>query len=213
MNAPAVLTPPITNVLGPLRWPSDEARTWVTAFLHGRRNDPATLAIVLYGSAVRDVGEPADVDLLMIRRGRWHDADVPFDVDLRVFEESDVELRISEGDEVLGWALRFGVPLLDRDCFWSALVADWSGRLPLPSADAAEWRASRALRAAAGLREAGDTDAAEETQRAALTQRARAKLIRAGVFPLSRPELPDQLILLGEHELAAELDQFVAVRR
>ena len=213
MHASALLTPPKSDSLDHLRWPSDEARTWVRGLLRQATNDPATLAIVLYGSAVRGVGEPGDVDLLMIRRGAWRDTDVPLDVDFRVFGHSDIEARIGGGDEVLGWALRLGVPVFERDDWWSALVARWHGRLPLPSADAADERARRAERAAKGLRESGDVDAAEEVRLTALTQRARSKLVRAGVFPLSRPELPEQLIAIGEHGLAAELDPFVAERR
>ena len=211
MNAPALLAP-ARDVLGQLRWPSDEARAWVTTLIRESPGDPDTLAVVLYGSAVRSVGEPADVDLLLIRRASWRDADIPFDVDLRVFEETEIETRIRLGDEVLGWALRFGVPLFERDAFWSGLVERWNGRLPLPSADAADERADRAQRAADGLRQAGDVDAAEELRLAALTQHARSKLIRAGVFPLSRPELPEQLIRIGESQLAAELDPFVVAR-
>lgn len=212
MNGLALLPPLTIDVLDQLRWPSDEARAWVTALIRESASDPDTLAIVLYGSAVRGAGEPADVDLLMVRRGVWRDADIPFDVDLRVFEETELETRIRLGDEVLGWALRFGVPVFERDDFWSALAANWNGRLPFPSADAADERVSRAERAANGLCEAGDADAAEEVGLAAVTQRARSKLIRAGVFPLSRPELPEQLIAIGEHELAAELDRSLVTR-
>jgi len=47
---------------------------------------------------------------------------------------------------------------------------------------------------------------------AALTQRARARLIRAGIYPQSRPELPDQLIGIGEHDLARELSDLLHAR-
>ncbi|HEX2205484.1 MAG TPA: hypothetical protein VHG91_19390, partial [Longimicrobium sp.] len=129
----------------------------------------------------------------------------PLDVDVRGYERATVDEEIARGHEVLGWAVRFGVALWERDGFWSTLAERWRGRLPLPSAEAAEERAARAHRFSGELRAAGDEDAAREEWTTALTQRARARLIRAGVFPASRPELPEQLIAIGERGLAAEL--------
>ena len=94
----------------------------------------------------------------------------------------------------------------------TGLVERWEGRLPFPSAEAADARADRAARAAEGLRAGGDDEAADEVRLAALTQRARARLLRVGIFPLSRPELPDQLVELGDIELARQLADLLHAR-
>lgn len=204
MNAPALLTWK-PHSLDRVRWPSDEARDWVSELVVRAMDDPAILAVVIYGSAVRNVDEPGDLDLLMVHRGAMIEPHAPMDVDLCLYEEREVDSRIAGGDEVLGWGLRFGVPAFEREDCWSTLAARWDGRLPFPSADIAEARAARALRAAEGLRRGGDEDAADEVRIGALRQLARARLLRAGVFPLSRPELPEQLVQIGELDLAAEL--------
>lgn len=204
MSTVALLTQP-PRALGSVRWPSDEARVWVSELAGRAVDDPAILAVVIYGSAVRNVDEPGDLDLLVVHRGAKLESGAPMEVDLRMYHASELDGRIAAGDEVLGWALRFGVPVFERDDCWSTLAARWDGRLPLPSADIAEARAARALRAANGLRRGGDEDAADEVRNTALRQLARARLLRAGVFPLSGPELVEQLIQTGEHDLAAEL--------
>ncbi|MFL5539478.1 MAG: hypothetical protein ACJ8J0_10825 [Longimicrobiaceae bacterium] len=196
------------------RWPSDEAREWVEAFVRDGGDDPRICAIVAYGSAVRDVRSSGDIDLLYVVSGDGIREDIPpMDiVELRCFSAETVDERIANGDEVLGWSLRFGVPLFERDGYWTRLKARWKDRLPFPSADAAEERAARAFKVAEGLAAGGDEDAARELRLSALTQQARARLIRCGVFPLSRPELPQQLASIGEREIASELESLLAER-
>jgi predicted nucleotidyltransferase len=204
---------PLAALAGIRRWPSDEARHWVEAFVSDARDDPRICTIVAYGSAVRDVPESSDVDLLYVYAGDAADLDTPpMDVELRGFQLETLDDRVASGDEVLGWSLRFGVPLYERDGCWTALRARWAGRLPLPSADAAEERAARALKIADGLAAGGDQDAAAELRLTALTQQARARLIRYGVFPLSRPELPHQLASIGAWQIASELHALLSNR-
>jgi hypothetical protein len=196
------------------RWPSTEARHWIERFVADSAQDPRMLTIVAYGSTVREVAESGDIDLLYVFS---HDAplpiDPPFDVDVRGFRVDTVDQEIASGDEVLGWSLRHGVPLLDTDGYWSRLRDDWAARLPTPSASAAEERARRALKVAEGLAAGGDEDAAADLRLTGLTQRARARLIRSGVFPLSRPELPRQLTGIRETTLASELASLLSMRR
>jgi hypothetical protein len=207
------LDAPLAATAGIRRWPSDEVRSWVEAFVVDAKGDPRICAIVGYGSAVRDVGRSDDVDLLYVFAGDGIEAATPpFDVDLRGFRMEDVDQRIAAGDEVLGWSLRHGLPLFERDGYWTELQARWAGRLPFPSADAAEERAARALKIAEGLAAGGDEGAAAELRLTALTQSARARLIRRGVFPLSRPELPRQVTSIGEWEIASELDVLLSAR-
>ena len=58
----------------------------------------------------------------------------------------------------------------------------------------------------------GDEDAAQEQYITMLTQIARACLIRSDTYPASRPELPDQLKSVGEHELASQLEKALQTR-
>ena len=195
------------------RWPSAEARAWVEDLVAMLCDDERVSAVVIYGSSVRDAAGSSDIDLLFVHEGAPPELALPpLDVDARGYERSTVEAEVARGHEVLGWALRYGVLVWERDGFWSSLAARWRGAAPLPSADAAEERAARALRTSEDLRSAGDDDAAREQLLVALTQRARARLIRAGVYPRSRPELPLQLRTIGEGALAAELSRLIESR-
>lgn len=210
-----VLQPPApaASLAAIRRWPSDDARRWVAALLDEAAADPRFLAIVAYGSAVRDVPASEDVDLLYVYEGDTVAVDAPlFDVDLRGYAAGTLDERIASGDEVLGWSLRLGVPLFERDSYWTTLRARWKQRLPLPSAADAERRADRAFEASAGLADGGDEEAARDLRLSALTQQGRARLIRSGVYPRSRPELPQQLASIGERDIAAELSLLLAAR-
>jgi hypothetical protein len=208
-NAPASSSTELDRV----RWPGTEAKEWTRAFLADASSRADILAIVAYGSAVREVESSADVDLLFVFDGDAPELDPPpGDVDLRGYASDDVEALLAAGHDVLGWAMRFGVVLWQRDGWWDDLVARWIDRLPLPSEGAADERARKALRISHELETAGDADAAEEQRLVALTQRARAELIRAGVFPASRPELPRQLRDIGDAALARDLSDAIARR-
>jgi hypothetical protein len=196
-----------------VRWPSTEARAWTLAFVADASSRAGILAVVAYGSAVREVESSADVDLLFVYEGDPPELDPPpGDVDLRGYASDDVEALLAGGHDVLGWALRFGVALWQRDGWWDDLAARWRDRLPLPSEGAADERARKALRISREMETAGDTDAAEEQRLVALTQQARAELIRAGVFPGSRPELPKQLRDIGDAALARDLSDAIGRR-
>jgi hypothetical protein len=56
------------------------------------------------------------------------------------------------------------------------------------------------------LLQIGDADAAREQALSYLTHLARAELLEKGVYPASRPELPEQLRKIGDHHLARRLD-------
>ncbi|HEX6746698.1 MAG TPA: hypothetical protein VF092_05330 [Longimicrobium sp.] len=196
-----------TEIVGPIRWPNEEARVWVAQLL----TDTRVAVVVIYGSAVRAVTESNDVDLLLVADTEPAYAP-PLDVDLHWVDAAQVDSAVAAGDEVLGWGLRFGIPLVDREGIWARLIERWGDLLPFPSAAAADERARRATTAAEGLRADGDCEAADEVLLAALTQRARARLIRAGIYPLSRPELPDQLVELGDVDLARQLTDLLNAR-
>jgi hypothetical protein len=80
-----------------------------------------------------------------------------------------------------------------------------------PKTIGADILALRFERYAAQLVSAGDFDAALEQIIGMLTHMGRASLVRARVYPASRPELPAQLRGIGEYQLAEWLEQ--ALRR
>ncbi len=189
------------------RWPSPGAKEWVERFIPDACSNPSVLAVVAFGAGVRTTCFTADIDLLVIyERPKPYVAGRPIDVDIRWYERSQAESFIAQGQELLGWVLRFGELVCEHKGYWTNLRREWLGRMPFPSAEVAQERVKRAWRLYQELNEMGDEDAAQEQRLVALTQEARALLIRRGVYPASRPELPEQLRAINELPLAEKLE-------
>ena len=151
--------------------------------------------MVLVGSGARGVRNPnSDIDVLVLygddRRIRLRR---PGDVHLQQDSRSRFLKRLEDGDDYPGWALRFGTPLRDPGGWWAEHAAAESENPHWP-----DWRpklehARKRIRMASELLEAEDVDAATEELLFAASHVARAVLLKQGVFPLSRPELPSQL--------------------
>lgn len=159
-------------------------------------------AVVLVGSWARgtQVHPISDIDVLVIG-----ECDMPSPVGrIQVIRRSADEFRrlVMRGDDFAQWSLRFGRPLRGRQ-LWTALRDELLGVAPWPSGRSKLELAKRRLKAAEDLLAMGDLDAAGEETRYGLSHLARAVLLEAGVFPLSRPELPGQLEEIDEHELAS----------
>ncbi len=194
-------------------WPSSRARLWTIDAVTVARQDSAILAIVASGSAVRDVAQSDDLDLVLVyRRSRPNVPRPPIGVDLQQHEAAEVPRKLADGHDFLSWAVRFGQPLFEREEWWSRLRADWIDRLSLPSAAEARKRARRAQQLHQELKSLGDHDAATENYVSMLTHLARATLSDAGILPRSRPELADQLRRIGEAPLADRLTEALAHR-
>lgn len=190
-----------------LRWPTERSRRWLHAFLRSAEDDTNLLALVAIGSAVRPAVASDDLDLLAVCRNRAaHREKAPIEVDLRPVEADNLDAGVRAGDPLLVWAVRFGRPLFDRERTWADLSRRWRNSLPLPDPAVADRRAAAARKIMEVLREMGDEDAFRENRLTWLTHRARARLIRAGVHPHSRPELPAQLREIGDAPLAETLD-------
>ena len=203
-----------TEALAGVRvWPSEGARTWTIDALRQAKGNAAITAIVACGSAVRDVAQSDDLDLVLVyREGRPALPRPPIDVDLRQYERAEVARRLAAGHDYLSAAVRYGRVLHERDGWWSRLRADWNERLSLPSSDDARARAAETERRYDEMRELGDLAAAAELHVSALTHLARAALSDARVFPASRPELVDQLRSIDERPLADRLADALAHR-
>ena len=197
------------------KWPSIQAKEWVENFVQRLCKQLDIWAIVIFGSVIRQNAKYSlDVDLLIIyQNDRPNFSTPPLDVDIRSYRREDVESLITEGHEVLGWTIRFGKVLYEKDKYWTALCDKWKNHLPLPSAKVADKRAERAKQLFEDIKVIGDEDAAEEQFIAMLTQMARACLIRSGIYPASRPELPEQLKSIGKYRLASQLEEVLQKRR
>ena len=194
-------------------WPDDAALEWTRWAVERARNEAAIMTIVATGSAVRDVGSCDDLDLVLVYDSyRPALARPPASVDLRQYEQADVEPRLAEGHDYLSWTVRFGRALFERDSWWTRLRGEWNGRLSLPPVAQSLDRAGRARHYFEEMSAAGDTSAAAEFELSMLTHLGRAALSRAGVFPKSRPEMPDQLRGVGDKELADRLSDALADR-
>ena len=195
------------------RWPSGAARAWTLGAVAEAERNGAIDAIVASGSAVRDVERSDDLDLVLVYRHRRPGLPrPPIEVDLRQYERGEVARKLEAGHDYLSWTVRYGRALFERGGWWSRLREDWCDRLPPPSAAEARERAGKAGRRRDEMLAAGDRDAAADLEIAMLTHLARAALGEAGVFPLSRPELADQLRGIGERALAERLTEALAGR-
>ena len=187
-------------------WPNTKARFWTMDAVDLAGQDAAILAIVASGSAVREVAQSDDLDLVLVyRKVQPSLPRAPIGVDLQQHEADEVPQKLAKGHDFLSWAVRFGQPLFEREEWWSRLRADWIDRLSLPSAAEARKRARRAQQLHEEMQSLGDHDAASENYVSMLTHLARATLSDAGVLPRSRPELADQLRQIGEVPLADRL--------
>jgi hypothetical protein len=196
-----------------LRWPSGNARDWAERTFSSLCSDPEILAVVLFGSTIRPAKSSFDLDCLYVYRGKPPTLPpAPMEVDVRGYRADQVDELISAGHDLLVWSVRLGKLVCERDGYWSRLTAHWRSRAPFPSPEVAEKRARDAERILADLREIGDEDAEVEQWVAVTTHRARAALLRANVFPASRPELPAQLCKIGENGLADALIHAMQVR-
>lgn len=190
-----------------LRWPSVESRRWLEGFIEDSVQDSNVVSIVAIGSAVRRAVSSDDLDLIVVCRSRRAFLpSSPLEVDLRVFQESEVKLGLEKKNDLLFWALKYGRVLLDRNRFWTRLSKAWQERIPLPDPEVARDRGAKALRHHENLAFVGDEPAALEMWITHLSHLARARLSELDVYPASRPELVGQLKDLGEVELAADLE-------
>lgn len=195
-----------SGVAAVLRWPGDDARLWAERAFSRLCGNQNVVAVVLFGSAVRPAVDSFDLDCLYVYDGDHPTIpSAPAEVDVRGYHVDQVEPLIEGGHDLLVWSVRLGALVCERDAYWTRLRDRWLSRLPFPSPEVADARAERAERILADLREMGDEDAAVEQMLTAVTHRARAALLRASVFPASRPELPGQLRQIGLDELAGSL--------
>lgn len=169
-----------------------------------------TAVVVLIGSYARQIETwRSDVDILVLLRGNsFPKLKAPFGTHLHVASQEQFVQKVDGGDDYAISAVRYGALLYDRLGFWAEL------RRRLDHTVWPDWRnkighAKRRLALGDDLLEMGDLEAATEEYLFAATQIARAILLRNKVYPLSRPELSDQLVFLRRSNLAAELRDLI----
>ncbi|HUE90284.1 MAG TPA: nucleotidyltransferase domain-containing protein [Vicinamibacterales bacterium] len=147
--------------------------------------------LILIGSVARGTNHDAsDLDLLVISERPPVRVTPDPALHVQYFTEAEFLSRLNAGDDFAAWCVRFGVPLADTG-LWSRVTSgygdswpNWHNKLP---------HASRRLHLAASMLQLGDIDAAGEESLYALTHVGRAILLQQEIFPLSRPEMVNQL--------------------
>jgi hypothetical protein len=177
----------------------------VTEELLARARELDAEAFALTGStARRQRTAVSDLDYHVIgpRPSRTGLAD---EVDIVATDAGRFWEKLRAGDDYVQWTLRFGCVLFDRTGIFREGLRVLSSECLWPDTSRKRARLPAHRRHAERLIEVGDRDAAQEQVRAALTAAARAVLLDADVFPLSRTELPAQLHTIGRARLASAL--------
>lgn len=181
------------------------AQRRITEALLARARELDAEAFALTGSTARSQRTAiSDLDYHVIgpRPSRAGLAD---EVDIVATDAGRFWEKLRAGDDYVQWTLRFGCVLLDRTGVFREGMRILSTERLWPDTARKHARLPSHRRHAQRLIELGDRDAAQEQVRAALTSAARAVLLDAGVFPLSRTELPAQLHAIGRARLAFAL--------
>ncbi len=162
----------------------------------GRARGAAANGLILSGSTARSRRTAiSDLDYHLI--GPQISArDLSSQLDLHALTPAELDAHILAGDDFVQWSLRFGLIVFDEGHLRRAasLIAT---RKPWPDAERKRSQAAKSVDLARRMIASGDQDAALEQVRTALSLAARARLLRAGVFPGARDELPQQLADLG----------------
>ena len=196
-----------------LRWPSEEAKIWLHNLMPKLERNRDVCSVIATGSSIRKGVRSADLDLVVLFSGQAKKLDLPpVDVDLRAYSLDAVETLIWQGNDLLGWTVKYGKSLLDKGGAWRHLAQSLRP-VPLPSADIAFERATKTEEILRTILDIGDSDAAQEQLLSLLTHLSRAHLIQRGIYPASRPELPQQLRGADAFKLAELLEQALRYER
>lgn len=187
-----------------------KARRYLRQLLRQAKRENSLEAVVVLGSAARStqVKPLSDLDVLVI--GETTVPNPPAGVQVSVLTKDTLGKRATQGDDFAQWALRYGLPLVgERLC--RQIGAEVLPQAQWPDPAVSLRRARARLDDAETLWKMGDLDAAREEARYVISHIARAVLLASREFPLSRPELATQLRSVGDHELAAILEQLFTI--
>ncbi len=159
------------------------------------------IAIVLVGSAARGVWtEASDIDLLLIGNDRPRIVRNFPGYHIQSASEAEFLGGLGAGKDFEAWCVRHGVPLYDGGIWARIKASPASATWPNPKLKVIH--GAHRLFMAMRLLKTGDETAATEEMLYALGHVARGILLKAGMFPLSRPELANQVRDAGYPHLA-----------
>lgn len=180
------------------------AQREITAVVIERAVAAGAEAVALTGSTARlRRTSISDLDYHVVGPRPRRD-DLPGDVDIYVGDHEAFWRKLRAGDDFVQWTLRHGCLLVDTGIFRAGLRAIAAERL-WPDPTLKLGRLAEHEKPIARLLAMRDRDAAQAELRAALTSGARAQLLAAGVFPLARAELPEQLSAIGADQFGDAL--------
>lgn len=168
-------------------------------------NKDEQISVILIGSVARSThSSQSDLDLLVISDRSALVERHPDRLHVQVLTTQQFTERLRAGDDFAGWCVRYGVPIVAAkpwldivNSVEAAIWPDWHRKIR---------HAGRRLVLAAALLETGDIEAAREELLYAVSHTARAILLQARIFPLSRPEIISQLRESNHDRLAIILE-------
>jgi hypothetical protein len=161
-------------------------------------------ALILSGSTARGRRtQISDLDYHLVG-DKIATRDLSWELDLHVLSAEETRAGILDGDDFIQWSLRFGRIVFDDGTLLEAsrLMAE---RRPWPDVERKRAHAAKSLELARRVVDSGDQDGALIQVRTGLSLAARAYLLSTGEFPMSRAELPGQLLAAGEAGAAQAL--------
>jgi hypothetical protein len=172
------------------------------AFLEGIPGREDDVSVILVGSVARQTqSENSDIDLLLVSRRPLTDLNIPPQVHLMRSTLGDFLKQLDAGEDFEAWCVRFGIPIRDNG-LWSEILARPEATV-WPSWKKKVMHGARRLFLAGKLITVGDLEAAAEELLFATGHIARGLLLKANIFPLSRPELENQISAIGYPHLAS----------
>lgn len=180
----------------------------VTSIVVARALGSDAVAVALTGSTARAMRTAiSDLDYHVVGM-RPAAGDLPPDVDIYAGKVDELSAKLDAGDDFVQWTVRCGCILAD-DGTLRAMAARVVDERIWPDGSAKLARLPELCKLAARLISLGDRDAAQDHIRSTLTSAARGLLLIAGVFPLSRSELPAQLREIRLEALASALSDTI----
>jgi hypothetical protein len=171
-------------------------------------NEGSELSVILIGSVARSTQtSQSDLDLLVVGETPPVVKRHPDRLHVQTLTTKQFADKLQSGDDFAAWCVRYGVPLLASSGWLQIVSSPNAGIWP-------DWHkkvrhAARRLTLVSTLLETDDLGAATEEMLYAVSHTARAMLLKAGVFPLSRPEIIGQLNETGRERLAMVLQELI----
>ena len=166
-------------------------------------NPGAEIDLILIGSVARGRDTlRSDVDMLALVDNRISKPVTDDPIHLQILTRDNFARRLQNGDDFAHWAVRYGVPLVETTV-WQEF-ARHQAKDVWPSWQKKVSQAANRLVIAARLLKIGNLEASTEETLYAASHAARALLLRDKIFPLSRPEMVDQLTS-ANHFLLSQL--------